>query len=68
MCLRGLSRPAGAKKFSRNDEKQAENDEDSNNGNKRLTGTNADVVSMHASSEYTGAFRSIHVDLPYIYV
>ena len=48
MCLRGLSRPAGAKKFSRNDEKQAENDEDSNNGNKRLTGTNADVVSMHA--------------------
>ena len=51
MCLRGLSRPAGAKKFSRNDEKQAENDEDSNNGNKRLTGTNADVVSMHASIE-----------------
>ena len=39
----------------RNDKKQAENDEDSNNGNKRLTGTNA----MHASSEYTGAFRSI---------
>ena len=63
MCLRGLSRSHARRKVIRNDKKQ-ENDEDSNNGNKRLTGTNADVVDAHASSsEYTGAFRSIHVDL-----
>ena len=58
MCLRGLSRSHARRGRGKVTEETMEKaSEDSNNGNKRLTGTNADVVD--ASSEYTGAFWSI---------